>query len=69
MQSSDNKVNGEAIAYGLTETMTAHLFEGSFKKQATFLQFAQHLTDPGEQTVTLTFEALPNDRLSPTWQV
>ncbi|KAK1894266.1 Sterile alpha motif domain containing protein 3 [Dissostichus eleginoides] len=29
----DNDVDGEAISYGLTETMVAYLFEGSFKNQ------------------------------------
>ncbi|KAI9515266.1 hypothetical protein NQZ68_027008, partial [Dissostichus eleginoides] len=60
-------VDGEAISYGLTETMVAYLFEGSFKKQAKFLQFARQLKEP-EPTTILTFEILPNDCLSPTWQ-
>ncbi|XP_034053475.1 uncharacterized protein LOC117533687 isoform X3 [Gymnodraco acuticeps] len=58
----DNDVDGEAISYGLTETMVAYLFEGSFKKQAKFLQFARQLKEP-EPTTTLTFEILPNDCL------
>ncbi|KAJ4945626.1 hypothetical protein JOQ06_023307 [Pogonophryne albipinna] len=45
--------------------MVAYLFEGSFKKQAKFLQFARQLKEP-EPTTTLTFEILPNDCLSPT---
>ncbi|KAF3845920.1 hypothetical protein F7725_002998, partial [Dissostichus mawsoni] len=52
----------------MTETMVAYLFEDSFKKQAKFLQFARQLKEP-EPTTTLTFEILPNDCLSPTWQV
>ncbi|XP_034059810.1 uncharacterized protein LOC117538314 isoform X2 [Gymnodraco acuticeps] len=63
----DNDVDGEAISYGLTETMVAYLFEGSFKKQAKFLQFARQLKEP-EPSTTLTFEILPNDCLSPTCQ-
>ncbi|KAK1894241.1 Sterile alpha motif domain containing protein 3 [Dissostichus eleginoides] len=47
--------------------MVAYLFEGSFKKQAKFLQFARQLKEP-EPTTTLTFEILPNDCLSPTCQ-
>ncbi|KAF3832827.1 hypothetical protein F7725_026492 [Dissostichus mawsoni] len=66
--SRNNDVDGEAISYGLTETMVAYLFEGSFKKQAKFLQFAHQLKE-AEPTTTLTFEILPNDCLSPTWQV
>ncbi|XP_034053474.1 sterile alpha motif domain-containing protein 3-like isoform X2 [Gymnodraco acuticeps] len=42
--------------------MVAYLFEGSFKKQAKFLQFARQLKEP-EPTTTLTFEILPNDCL------
>ncbi|KAJ4933176.1 hypothetical protein JOQ06_030011 [Pogonophryne albipinna] len=55
----DNNVDGEAISYDLT----AYLFEGCFKKQATFLQFACQLKEP-EPTTTLTFEILPNDCFS-----
>lgn len=58
MCSLDNDVDGEAMAFGLTETMVAQLF-GSFKKQAKFLQFIRELKDP-EPTVTLTLEALPD---------
>ncbi|KAK1878025.1 Sterile alpha motif domain containing protein 3 [Dissostichus eleginoides] len=47
--------------------MVAYLFEGSFKKQAKFLQFARQLKEP-EPTTILTFEILPNDCLSPTCQ-
>lgn len=47
---SDN-VDGETVDCGLTETMVAYLFQGSFKQQAKFNQFVHKLKEP---VVTLT---------------
>ncbi len=53
---SDNDVDGETVDCGLTETMVAYLFKGSFKKQAKFNQFVCKLK---ETVVTLTLEPVP----------
>ncbi|XP_058627072.1 uncharacterized protein LOC131537553 isoform X2 [Onychostoma macrolepis] len=52
----DNDVDGETVDCGLTETMVAYLFQGSFKKQAKFNQFVCKLK---ETVVTLTLEPVP----------
>ncbi|XP_051946713.1 uncharacterized protein LOC127618364 isoform X3 [Xyrauchen texanus] len=52
----DNDVDGETVDCGLTETMVAYLFQGSFKKQAKFNQFVCKLKEP---VVTLTLEPVP----------
>ncbi len=48
-------MDGETVDIGLTESMISFLFEGSFKKQATFHRFVQQI----KETVTLTLEPVP----------
>ncbi|KAK7168278.1 hypothetical protein R3I94_002358 [Phoxinus phoxinus] len=43
----ENEVDGETVHLGLTDSMLDHLFKGSFKKQAKFLQIVRQMQEPG----------------------
>lgn len=45
--SVENEVDGETVHLGLTDSMLNHLFKGSFKKQAKFLQIVRQMQEPG----------------------
>lgn len=45
--SIENEVDGETVHLGLTDSMLDHLFKGSFKKQAKFLQIVRQMQEPG----------------------
>ena len=54
-------MDGDTVDCGLTESMVAQLFQGSFKKQLKFMEFVSKLKEP---VITLTLENVPPEK----WQ-
>ncbi|XP_039470697.1 uncharacterized protein LOC120441088 [Oreochromis aureus] len=59
----DNEVDGDTVDCGLTETMVAYLFQGSFKKQVKFNQFVSRMK---ESSVTLTLQTVSPEDWQPS---
>lgn len=60
---ADNEVDGDTVDCGLTETMVAYLFQGSFKKQVKFNQFVSRMK---ESSVTLTLQTVSPEDWQPS---
>ncbi|KAL0984519.1 hypothetical protein UPYG_G00142530 [Umbra pygmaea] len=55
----ENEVDGETVHLGLTDSMLDHLFKGSFKKQAKFLQIVRQMKELGHGEACPTQSTCP----------